>query len=207
MCTTLVTLVYTHRAHHQLSIQNEEFALERVFLGALITASKYTNDASLRNPKWSEATRRFGKNDINRIEREFLDVLDWRLGISESDILDLHEPIMRLQEPIVQLHKPTLQFPPLRRFARSPKRLIPSARAIFALQGSDSDTSTSPASSPAPSTPSSYRSSPPRHPGFTKSKSIKDIAAQVSNTISPPWVVGSDPNPRSVSPRPNLVSS
>ncbi|KAJ7932266.1 hypothetical protein B0H13DRAFT_2307829 [Mycena leptocephala] len=92
--TVLVTLAYIARARPHLTIAVEEFALERVFLGALILASKYTNDSTLKNVHWGLCTGVFGKRDIGRIEREFLDVLDWELGIAEADLLAHHEALM-----------------------------------------------------------------------------------------------------------------
>ncbi|EIM89736.1 uncharacterized protein STEHIDRAFT_144986 [Stereum hirsutum FP-91666 SS1] len=99
MPVVLATLVYLQRAKPHLHIALEEWACERVFLGALIVASKYLNDSSLKNVHWAVCTGVFGKRDIGRIEREFLDVLDFELGVSESDILSLHEPIMAIVSP------------------------------------------------------------------------------------------------------------
>ncbi|KAK7008150.1 cyclin N-terminal domain-containing protein [Favolaschia claudopus] len=92
--TILVTLSYIVRSKRHLSIALEEWALERVFLGALIVASKYTQDSTLRNVHWALVTGVFGKGDIGRIEREFLDVLDWELNVSEADLLAHHELLM-----------------------------------------------------------------------------------------------------------------
>ncbi|KAJ7148822.1 hypothetical protein C8R46DRAFT_1310901 [Mycena filopes] len=92
--TVLTALVYIHRARPHLSIALEEWALERVFLGALITASKYTNDSTLKNAHWALCSGVLGKRDVGRIEREFLAVLDWELGVSESDILAHHEGLL-----------------------------------------------------------------------------------------------------------------
>ncbi|KAJ7153727.1 hypothetical protein C8R46DRAFT_912121 [Mycena filopes] len=85
--TILTALVYVVCARPHLVIAREDFALERVFLGALILAAKYTNDSTLKNAHWALCTGLFGRRDIARIEREFLEVLDWELGISEKDIL------------------------------------------------------------------------------------------------------------------------
>jgi len=41
----------------------------------------------------------FGKRDIGRIEREFLDVLDFELSITENDIMAHHDAIMSLVAP------------------------------------------------------------------------------------------------------------
>ncbi|KAJ7081784.1 hypothetical protein B0H15DRAFT_889951 [Mycena belliarum] len=88
--TLLTALVYVARARPHLSIALEEWALERVFLGALIAASKYTQDSTLKNIHWALCTGVFGKGDIGRIEREFFDVLDWELRVSEADLLAHH---------------------------------------------------------------------------------------------------------------------
>ncbi|KAF7337816.1 Cyclin N-terminal domain-containing protein [Mycena venus] len=81
-----------------LSIALEEWALERVFLGALIVASKYTDNSSLKNVDWALCTGLFGKRDVGRMEREFLDVLDWELGVQEADLLAHHEGLVGAQE-------------------------------------------------------------------------------------------------------------
>ncbi|KAJ7848975.1 hypothetical protein B0H14DRAFT_2310368, partial [Mycena olivaceomarginata] len=78
--TLLVALVYIARARPHLSI-----ALERIFLGALIVASKYTNDSTLKNVHWVLCTGVFEKRDVGQIKHEFLDVLDWELGVGEAE--------------------------------------------------------------------------------------------------------------------------
>ncbi|PPQ89441.1 hypothetical protein CVT25_012820 [Psilocybe cyanescens] len=87
MSTLLATLAYIDRARPHLHIGMEEWALERVFLGALIVASKYLNDSTLKNVHWAMCTSVFGKRDVGRIEREFLDVLNFELKISEDDLM------------------------------------------------------------------------------------------------------------------------
>ncbi|KAJ6563713.1 hypothetical protein DFH09DRAFT_920181 [Mycena vulgaris] len=107
--TLLTALVYIFRARPHLSIAIEEWALERVFLGALIAASKYTNDSTLKNVHWALCTGVFGKRDVGRIEREFLGVLDWELGVGEADLMAHHvglafalapEPVRAPEEPV-----------------------------------------------------------------------------------------------------------
>ncbi|KAJ6563710.1 hypothetical protein DFH09DRAFT_1364084 [Mycena vulgaris] len=88
--TLLTALVYVARARPHLSIDFEEWALERILLGALIAASKYTNDSTLKNVHWALCAGVFGKRDVGRIEREFLDVLDWELGVGEADLMAHH---------------------------------------------------------------------------------------------------------------------
>jgi hypothetical protein len=92
--TILTALVYIRRSRPHLCIAIEEWALERVFLGALIVASKYTNDSSLRNKDWAQCTGKFRNRDVGRIEREFLEVLDWELRVSERDLLMHHDGLL-----------------------------------------------------------------------------------------------------------------
>jgi hypothetical protein len=97
--TVLVALTYMDRAKPHLHIALEEWALERVFLGALIVASKYSNDSTLKNVHWALCTGVFGKRDVGRIEREFLDVLDYELGITEDALLSHHDGLADLVLP------------------------------------------------------------------------------------------------------------
>ncbi|KAF9649704.1 hypothetical protein BDM02DRAFT_3166264 [Thelephora ganbajun] len=90
----LVALVYIERSRQHLSIELEQWACERIFLGALVVASKYVNDTSPKNAHWAAWTGLFGKRDIGRVEREFLDVLDWELSLQESDIIAQHNLLL-----------------------------------------------------------------------------------------------------------------
>jgi len=54
---------------------------------------QYLNDSTLKNIHWALCTGVFGKRDVGRIEREFLDVLDWELSVSEEDLLVHHADI------------------------------------------------------------------------------------------------------------------
>ncbi|KAH7889488.1 hypothetical protein F5I97DRAFT_1964746 [Phlebopus sp. FC_14] len=97
--TLLVSLVYIDRAKPHLQIALEEWACERVFLGAVMVANKYLNDSTLKNVHWALCTGVFGKRDVGRIEREFLDVLDFELSITEDDILSHHDALSAVALP------------------------------------------------------------------------------------------------------------
>jgi hypothetical protein len=92
--TLLAALVYIDRAKPHLHIGLEQWALERVFLGSIIVASKYLNDSTLKNIHWALCTGVFGKRDVGRIEREYLEVLNFELGISEADLLSHHQGLL-----------------------------------------------------------------------------------------------------------------
>lgn len=55
---------------------------------------QYHNDTSLKNPQWALATSVFSPRDISRIEREFLDVVDFQLRVTEADLLTLERPFI-----------------------------------------------------------------------------------------------------------------
>lgn len=54
---------------------------------------QYINDTTLNNLHWSSCTGIFSSGDIGRVEREFLDVLDWELSVQEPDIIAHHDMI------------------------------------------------------------------------------------------------------------------
>lgn len=162
----LVTLVYIKRARPYLSVQTEEWALHRVFLGALIVASKYTNDSTLKNIHWAMVTNTFGKRDIGRIEREFIDVLDWDLGVSEADLLVVRDAILHLlpaqhqHTATIIVHSETVAVAPPSSPATSESDSSDSSH--WSDDESDSDSHSTPATSPGPLTPSHATFSPAR---------------------------------------------
>ncbi|KAJ7936674.1 hypothetical protein B0H13DRAFT_1551748, partial [Mycena leptocephala] len=92
----LVTLVYVDRAKPHLQISRPDWIHYRVFLGALIVASKYVNDSTLKNVHWAECTGIFNKHDIGVMECDFLTVLDYELGVKEGDMMAHHASLMLL---------------------------------------------------------------------------------------------------------------
>ncbi|KAI0309182.1 hypothetical protein OF83DRAFT_1179929 [Amylostereum chailletii] len=146
MPVVLATLAYLDRAKPHLHIALEEWANERVFLGALIVASKYLNDSSLKNVHWAMCTGVFGKRDIGRIEREFLDVLDWDLSITEADVLAHHAELSPL---LPALHHVALTPPSSSSSSSSSTASSP----LPALHFSPSPSGSSPASSAASFSP------------------------------------------------------
>lgn len=56
---------------------------------------QYLNDSTLKNVHWAYCTGVFGKSDVGRIEREFLDVLAFELAITEEDIAVYYDDLAR----------------------------------------------------------------------------------------------------------------
>lgn len=70
---------------------------------------QFTNDSTLQNVHWAIATGIFGKRDVGRIEREFLDVLDWDLTVSEEEIADLYPSIIALYPRVQSATRPPIR--------------------------------------------------------------------------------------------------
>lgn len=73
----------------------------------LIFSSQYLNDSTLKNVHWALCTGIFGKIDVGRIEREYLEVLNFELGVSEADLLSHHQGLL---DAIMYLRRPAPCF-------------------------------------------------------------------------------------------------
>jgi hypothetical protein len=83
-----------------LGVAFEKWACERVFLGALVCADKYLHDEDVHtNKNWASCTQVFGVKDIGLVEREYLDLLAYKLSVSEAEILPFSADIHRLVHP------------------------------------------------------------------------------------------------------------
>ena len=171
----LVALVYIQRSRPYLSVQTEEWAVHRVFLGALITASKYTNDSTLKNIHWAMVSGTFGKRDIGRIEREFIEVLDWDFSVTEADLLLVSESLLHL---LPAQHTTAIPVTIEAVEAFTPPSPVNSESSHYSDSSessshwsdddTDSDSHSSPATSPGPLTPSHAVFSPARPRSVTK---------------------------------------
>ena len=161
----LVTLIFIQRAKPYLSVQSEDWALHRVFLGALIIASKYTNDSTLKNIHWAMVSGTFGKRDIGRIEREFIEVLDWDFAVTEADLLVLYQTLLHLlpvQRTITSTETVEVSPPSSPVTSESSHDSDSSESSHWSDEESDSDSHSTPATSPDPITPSHAVFSPAR---------------------------------------------
>ncbi|SCU80827.1 LAFA_0C01332g1_1 [Lachancea sp. 'fantastica'] len=70
----------------------------RIFLACLILSAKYHNDSSPQNKHWAEYTDGvFCLEDVNLMERQLLQLLNWDLRVEEPMLCDSLEPLL---EPI-----------------------------------------------------------------------------------------------------------
>jgi hypothetical protein len=171
----LVALVYIERSRPYLSVQTEEWALHRVFLGALIVASKYTNDSTLKNIHWAMISGTFGKRDIGRIEREFIEVLDWDFSVTEADLLVVRDSLLHIL-PTQFFAKPVEVSPPSSPVASESSQDSDSSESShWSDDESDSDSHSSPATSPGPLTPSHAVFSPARPHSTKPIEAVLDV--------------------------------
>ncbi|CCM03982.1 uncharacterized protein FIBRA_06138 [Fibroporia radiculosa] len=101
----LVALGYMSRAGRAL-LDNllHQWRCEQLFLGALILASKYIYEEPMGAAQWASLTGIFSVKDINRIEREYLILIQYNLGICEADLLAHYEPVFsRANSNVAQL--------------------------------------------------------------------------------------------------------
>jgi len=94
-------LVYLSRLKTLIRPEAEKGAYtnHRYILVSLILASKYLNDQWLRNKDWArwgmiDNRLCFSPAQVNLMERQILDVLNWNLRITENDLLNELEPIL-----------------------------------------------------------------------------------------------------------------
>ena len=135
---------------------------------------------------WALCTGVFGKRDVGRIEREYLDVLDFELGITEADILSHHQGLLSAVSPSTHPYRsPQVQFthshaPATRASSHSSSAPVPE------LSPSSDESSSGSAS---PRTPSTLASSPTyshdrvKHPQQTKSLCSKKSSFSTSTLL------------------------
>ena len=124
--------------------------------GAADTHLQYLNDSTLKNVHWALCTGVFGKRDVGRIEREFLDVLDFELGMAEDDLLSHHDGLSAVALTS-HSHRTHFNQPHAR---RSTQHRVPVP--VPDLEPSSPESSSQ--SSSSPRTPSTLASSPSYSP-------------------------------------------
>lgn len=88
--TLMATTVYLIRLRSALpaDVHGMETTRHRMFIGCLILAAKNLNDSSPLNKHWTQYTDGlFDIDDINTIERELLDIFDWNLNFTTSELI------------------------------------------------------------------------------------------------------------------------
>lgn len=67
----------------------------RIFIGCLIISGKNLNDSSPLNKHWANYTKGLlTLTEINKIEIEILNLLDWKLNFSNLELIDVLKPLL-----------------------------------------------------------------------------------------------------------------
>lgn len=88
--TLMSTLVYLARLKTVLpsNVYGIESTRHRIFLGSLILSAKFLNDSSPINKHWAAYTDGLlSIEEVNTIERELLDYLNWDLSMTNEDLI------------------------------------------------------------------------------------------------------------------------
>ncbi|TPX49680.1 hypothetical protein SeLEV6574_g01326 [Synchytrium endobioticum] len=60
----------------------------RIYTASLLVAAKYFSDAPTRNRRWAAYADVFSLDDVNLMERQLLQLLDYNLGVSAAELDD-----------------------------------------------------------------------------------------------------------------------
>ncbi|KAI8611359.1 hypothetical protein BC830DRAFT_1039929, partial [Chytriomyces sp. MP71] len=83
-----VAVAYLDRMKAKLpkSARGLPCSCHRLFLASLILAAKYINDKTYKNRSWVSFTDGlFPSSEINLMERQFLNIIDFNVSFSETD--------------------------------------------------------------------------------------------------------------------------
>ncbi|KAJ1973415.1 PHO85 cyclin-1 [Dimargaris verticillata] len=88
--TLIATTVYLDRLKQNMPTHATalECTNHRIFLASLILAGKYLNDASPKNKYWARFSQRFSLPEVNLMEQQLMQLLNFQFEITEAQLLD-----------------------------------------------------------------------------------------------------------------------
>ncbi|KAI8091929.1 hypothetical protein BDF21DRAFT_410520 [Thamnidium elegans] len=96
--TLLTSLSYARRLRSKLSNTSKgmECTHHRIFIATLIIASKYIHDSALKNKYWVGYAQMFSPSEINLMEKQLLQLLEYNLEIKSNDYNTIVDDIVQL---------------------------------------------------------------------------------------------------------------
>lgn len=98
--TLVMTLCYLNRLREKLPSDSigVSSTRHRIFLACLILSAKNHNDSSPRNKYWTKYTDGlFTLQDVNLMERQLLEILEWDIVIGEEELWKVVEPLLSVK--------------------------------------------------------------------------------------------------------------
>ncbi|KAG7096533.1 hypothetical protein E1B28_003961 [Marasmius oreades] len=96
--TLLTTVIYYDRIRPKLTeASGARGARHRLFLATLIVASKYLNDSSPKTLHWQKYANITTLQNVNIMERQLLELLDYNLRFNEEEACRYFAPFMALR--------------------------------------------------------------------------------------------------------------
>ncbi|KAI8642545.1 hypothetical protein BD408DRAFT_416409 [Parasitella parasitica] len=124
--TILTSLCYARRLRRKLfnTSRGMECTHHRIFLATLIIATKYIHDSAIKNKYWVDySSQLFSGSEINLMEKQLLQLLDYNLEIPShdfevlaNDIVQLHfqQKLQQYQCPSIPCNEPSFPWYPTR---------------------------------------------------------------------------------------------
>ncbi|KAI9358514.1 hypothetical protein BD770DRAFT_427299 [Pilaira anomala] len=113
--TLITSLSYARRLRSKLSSTSRgmECTHHRIFIATLIIASKYIHDSALKNKYWVGYAQIFSPSEINLMEKQLLQLLDYNLEIKSVDYNLIINDVVKLyllnnnqQSKVIEQKKP-----------------------------------------------------------------------------------------------------
>ncbi|KAI6152332.1 hypothetical protein BKA82DRAFT_2952831 [Pisolithus tinctorius] len=98
--TIAVALVYIDRLILTGRLVFDNATRERLVLGALMLASKHQSDVPLEDEDWTAFSLPFSRKEIDQMELEFLDALEYDLQVLDDELLEHSLPIVEILSSI-----------------------------------------------------------------------------------------------------------